>query len=115
MHQVPFIRVENLSRKYRGKFLCKLKSMKKSGKIKIPGELKFQSMLDDLYSKEWVVYSKATFKSAEYVIDYLGRYTHRIAISNHRLISIRDGVVSFRYKDYRDGNKQQIMSLEVMA
>ena len=65
-----------------------------------------------LYSKAWVVYAKKPFGGPEQVIEYLGRYTHKVAISNHRITAITDGKVSFRYKDYADGNKQKTMTLE---
>jgi hypothetical protein len=59
-----------------------------------------------------VVYAKAPFAGPEQVIEYLGRYTHRVAISNHRIVSVKDGKVTFRYKDYRDGNSQKLMTLD---
>lgn len=65
-----------------------------------------------LYTKSWVVYAKQPFGGPEQVIEYLGRYTHKVAISNHRIISIEDGKVSFRYKDYADNGKQKTMTLE---
>jgi hypothetical protein len=65
-----------------------------------------------LYSKSWIVYAKQPFGGPEQVIGYLGRYTHKVAISNHRIVSINDDVVSFRYKDYADGSKQKLMTLE---
>jgi hypothetical protein len=61
---------------------------------------------------EWVVYSKPPFKDAETLIDYLGRYTHRIAIGNHRILKMEDGQVFFSWRDYADGNKKKIMKLE---
>lgn len=65
-----------------------------------------------LYNKEWVVYAKPPFAGPEQVIEYLGRYTHKVAISNHRIKNIGDGKVTFSYKDYADGNKQKQMTLE---
>jgi hypothetical protein len=59
-----------------------------------------------------VSYSKPPFKKTQDVIDYLGRYTHRIAISNHRLIKLEDDKVKFRWRDYADNNKSKIMTLE---
>jgi hypothetical protein len=59
-----------------------------------------------------VVYSKPPFGGPDQVLDYLGRYTHRVAISNDRLIRLEDGKVTFRWKDYRQGNKQKLMTLE---
>jgi hypothetical protein len=65
-----------------------------------------------LYNKNWVVYAKDPFGGPKQVIEYLGRYSHKIAISNHRIKNIEDGKVSFMYKDYADENKQKIMTLE---
>jgi hypothetical protein len=62
--------------------------------------------------KEWVVYAKAPFAGPKQVLDYVGRYTHRVAISNNRLLGIEDGTVTFRWKDYRDDNVQKTMTLE---
>jgi hypothetical protein len=65
-----------------------------------------------LYDKNWVIYAKQPFKSPEAVVEYLGRYSHKIAISNHRLRSISDGKVSFSYKDYAHGFVNKVMTLE---
>ena len=61
---------------------------------------------------EWVVYAKRPFGGPEQVLDYLGRYTHRVAISNHRLIDAEDGKVSFHWKDYRHHDRQKVMVLD---
>jgi len=71
----------------------------------------FRRYLDPLREKEWVVYAKAPFAGPEQVLDYVGRYTHRVAISNNRLLDIDDGHVTFRWKDYRDDNTQKTMTL----
>jgi hypothetical protein len=70
------------------------------------------SLRETLYSKSWIVYAKQPFGGPQQVIEYLGRYTHKVAISNHRILSIENDKVSFRYKDYADGGKQKIMTLE---
>lgn len=70
------------------------------------------SLRETLYSKSWIVYAKAPFGGPAQVIEYLGRYTHKVAISNHRIVSTDEGTVSFRYKDYTDGSKQKTMTLE---
>jgi hypothetical protein len=72
----------------------------------------FRRYLDPLREKEWVVYAKAPFAGPEQVLDYVGRYTHRVAISNNRLLDIDDGTVTFRWKDYRDDNAQKTMTLK---
>lgn len=71
-----------------------------------------QSLRESLYSKSWIVYAKQPFGGPQQVIEYLGRYTHKVAISNHRMVSVENDKVSFTYKDYADGSKQKIMALE---
>lgn len=93
-----FIPVKVLSRKFRGKFLFFLKQ----------AGLSFDAAL---YRKEWVVYCKPPFKNASKVIEYLGRYTHRVAISNHRILELKDGMVTFSWRDYRDNNKKKTMTV----
>lgn len=113
-----FIPVKVLSRKFRGKFLFYLKKAYYSNNIKFIGDNEelnekqiFQCFIDRLYLKEWVVYCKPPFKSAEYVLEYLGRYTHRVAISNNRIVSLRNGHVTFKWRDYRDNNKLKYMTV----
>ena len=93
--------VENLSRVFRGKFLSALQQQV------LPQERTF---VRELYKTNWVVYAKEPFAGPDQVIEYLGRYTHKTAISNHRLVSIDETGVQFRYRDYRD-NKQKQMRL----
>jgi len=71
----------------------------------------FHHYLHPLRQAEWVVYAKPPFAGPQQVLDYVGRYTHRVAISNHRLLDIEDGHVKFRYKDYRHDNQQKTMTL----
>lgn len=92
--------VENLSIVFRGKFLSSLQQV-------LPQERTF---VRELYKTNWVVYAKEPFSGPDQVIEYLGRYTHKTAISNHRLVSIDETGVRFRYRDYRD-NKQKQMRL----
>jgi predicted Zn-ribbon and HTH transcriptional regulator len=114
-----FIPVRVLSRVFRGKFLEQLKKAYHGGQLKCIGRAKelenrenFQSLLNDLYNKEWIVYAKRPFGGPEQVLNYLGRYTHRVAIANHRLVGMADGKVSFRWRDYRDHDREKIMTLE---
>lgn len=88
-----FLPVKVLSRKFRGKFLSFLKQ------TELPAS-------PSLHQKEWVVYCKPPFKNASKVIEYLGRYTHRVAISNNRILALKDGKVTFSWRDYRDGKKK---------
>jgi len=109
-----FLPFRVLSRKFRGKFLHYLKKEK----LKFFGEQGYLSdpmhllnLLTVCHQKEWVVYCKPPFKSANCVVDYLGRYTHRVAISNNRIIDVSGGNVSFRWRDYRDGNAWKDMAI----
>jgi hypothetical protein len=93
-------RVENLSGVFRGKFIHGLQKLHPQDK----------PFIRELYKTNWVVYAKEPFGGPDQVVEYLGRYTHKTAISNHRLTSIDDQNVRFKYKDYRD-NKQKQMTL----
>lgn len=111
--------VRVVSRLFRGKFMDALKKYYKSGKLSFsgsslkfqhPGE--FQKLVDLLYAKEWIPHIKETFKGAKNVIEYLGRYTHRIAISNARIVSISDEGITFNVKNYRKKGETTQMTLE---
>mgnify|MGYP000294537324 CR=1 FL=1 len=113
-----FIPVKVISRKFRGKFLYLLKQAFNNRELtffndatKLSSKDTFLAFLDNLYSKEWVVFSKKPFKSPAHVVKYLGRYTHRVAISNSRIKSFDGKKVSFAWKDYKDGNKSKVMTL----
>jgi hypothetical protein len=114
-----FIPVRVLSALFRGKFLDYLKRSFASGELIFPGGIHhlkdpgtFEIFRGQFYHKKWVVYCKPPFDGAEGVLQYLGRYTHRIAISNNRILKIQDGDVSFRWRDYADGDKQKTMTLK---
>jgi hypothetical protein len=113
-----FVPVKVLSRVFRGKFIELLKEAYQSGQLELHGMLTslrestaFESLLNASVKKNWVVYAKRPFGGPEQVLKYLARYTHRVAISNHRLVELRDGQVSFRYKDYADGQQSKVMTL----
>lgn len=113
-----FIPVKVLSRKFRGKFLYYLKQAYQEGKLEFHGSIKnmakeqeFQAGLRQWYGMEWVVYCKEPFKNAECVVEYLGRYTHRIAISNNRIVKFENGQVTFKWRDYRDKKKEKLMTV----
>jgi len=72
----------------------------------------FRSYLDPARRVNWVVYAKPPFAGAEQVLEYVGRYTHRVAIANNRIVDIEDGKVRFRWKDYRNENRQKVMTLD---
>ena len=112
--------VKMLSKVFQGKFLSSLETIYDEGGLKLEGQIKhlkdrsrFKTLLVETTKKPWVVYSKTPFSGAEQVVNYLGRYTHRIAISNHRLIKMENGKVHFRYRDYKDDNKKKVMALNV--
>ena len=100
--------VRAMSIVYRAIFLKRIKKLAKKEAIE-PDKL--QELVDVLFNKPWVVYCKRPFKGVENVIEYLGRYSHKIAISNHRIKSIKEGKVAFSYKNYRH-NKMGIITLE---
>jgi hypothetical protein len=113
-----FLPVEALSQVFRGKFVQALRTLFRRGKLVFAGALKlldnarsFSRFLHSLHTRDWVVYAKKPFGGPEHVLHYLGRYTHRVAISNHRLLSFQDGRVTFRWRDYAHGNKKRKMTL----
>jgi hypothetical protein len=115
-----FLPIGVLSRVFRGKFLAGLKAAFREGKLQFHGSLTslatprvFASWLRILFRHEWCVYSKRPFRGAEHALRYLSAYTHRVAISNHRLVSLADGNVSFRWRDSAHGNKKRLMTLPV--
>lgn len=115
-----FLPVKVLSRVFRGKFVAGLRELHARQKLRFYGGLvslenpnAFGALLRSLFRADWVVYSKRPFGGPEHVLQYLGRYTHRIAISNHRLVSLADGRVTFRWRDSAHKNKQRRMTLGV--
>jgi len=111
--------VKALSIVFRAKFIEYLEQAFDKGDLHFPGnttsygtQAGFRHLIRKLWSKRWVVYSKRPFAGPEQVLDYLGRYTHRVAISNHRIIALKDGVVTFFYRDRRDNDTKKIMSLD---
>jgi ribosomal protein S27AE len=87
------------------------------GRLKVPphtpvGKHAIRQWREERYQQNWVVYAKAPFRTPATVVEYLGRYTHKVAISNHRIIAIDEQQVTFRYKDYRQKGQQKIMKLE---
>ena len=113
-----FLPVKVLSRRFRKLFLRHLQQTYTAGKLRFHGELQelseskgFANYLTPLKDIEWVVYAKAPFGGPDRVLDYLGRYTHRVAISNNRLQELKDGQVSFTYKDYKHEQRHKVMTL----
>jgi hypothetical protein len=113
-----FLPVKVLSRVFRGKYRALLQKAFQRGELEFFGELQpladadaFRRYLDAATQREWVVYAKRPFREAACVLKYLARYTHRVAISNHRVLSYLDGKVTFRYKDYAHQSQQRTMTL----
>jgi hypothetical protein len=114
-----FIPVRVMSALFRGKFLDYLKKNFEDEDLIFPGGIghlkdprAFEVFRRRFYHKKWVVYCKPPFDGAEGVLQYLGRYTHRIAISNNRILTLQNGEVVFHWRDYADGNKQKTMTLK---
>jgi putative transposase/transposase-like zinc-binding protein len=115
-----FLPKEVLREVFRGKFVDALEQAFQNGQLRFEGDLKllaqpkiFAAWLRPLFRQDWVVYLKPPFGGPAYVLHYLGRYTHRVAISNHRLVSLTDGQVTFRWRDSAHHNEQKLLSLSL--
>jgi hypothetical protein len=115
-----FLPIHVLRRVFRGKFVAGIKSAFQHNQLHFSGDLArllqpkiFASWLRPLFRKDWVVYCKPPFGGPEYVLHYLGRYTHRVTISNHRLVSCADQKVTFRWRDSAHNNQQKLMTLSL--
>ncbi len=113
-----FLPVHALSRLFRGKFVAGLKQLFAQSELQFHGSQQyltapgcFPSFLRQLFRQDWVVYAKPPFGGAEHVLNYLARYTHRVAISNHRLVAFESDRVSFRWRDYAHGGKKKVMTI----
>lgn len=116
-----FLPVGVLSPVFRGKFLALTRQAFERGELAFQGKLAhlndpdhFRAHLQPAYSARWVVYAKPPFGGPQQVLKYLARYTHRVAISNQRLLSLSDGRVRFRYKDYARGSRHRVMELDAV-
>src|ERR1700731_3266901 len=113
-----FLSINVLRRVFRGKFVAALRQAFHDHQLIFHGNLTlldqpktFAAWLRPLFRKDWVVYSKPPFGGPEYVLQYLGRYTHRVAISNHRLVSFTERKVTFRWRDSAHNNEQKLMTI----
>jgi hypothetical protein len=113
-----FLPVRVLGKLFRGKFLAGLRAAYDAGELTLSGSASrfadpnvFHQLVSDLYRRPWVVYAQPPFGGPEHVFRYLGRYSHRVAIANSRLVAIDDGHVSFTWKDYADGSQVKVMRL----
>lgn len=116
-----FLPVRVLSRRFRGKLLALLQEAFDDGRLSFHGKMRafadlpaFRRLMAQARSTEWVVYAKPPFGGPDQVLRYLARYTHRIAISNRRLLSLEDGTVAFRYKDYAHGRRLRTLRLDAV-
>jgi putative transposase/transposase-like zinc-binding protein len=115
-----FLPVRVLGTVFRGKFVAGLKRAFAQGRLGFHGQLRFladpkifRGWLRQLFRQDWVVYAKRPFGGPEHALRYLGGYTHRVAISNHRLVAFADGKVTFRWRDSAHKNKKRLMTLPV--
>ena len=106
---------------FRGKFLAFLNAAFRKHKLRFWGSIErlnepteFNRLIGQLRSRNWVVYARRPFSGPEHVIQYLARYTHRVAISNGRLTSLQNGQVTFRWRDSSDGNRQKLMTIDAV-
>ena len=112
-----FLPVRVLSRVFRGKFLAGLRAAYADGRLHLRGRCpggvarEFERRVSASLRTDWVVYAKPPFGGPEVVLKYLARYTHRVAISDSRLLDLEDGIVRFRYKDYAHGQSKRVMAL----
>ena len=125
-HWIPcrphfFLPVRVLSRRFRRLYLAGLEQLYAQGHLTLTGRCRalaepqpWQRFLATLRDKEWVVYAKEPLQDPQHVLKYLARYTHRIAISNHRLVTLEDGQVTFRYKDYQHGHRLRTLTLDAV-
>ena len=107
--------VKAMSKVFRGKLIEGLKKAYYANKLKLDKEFGdkryFESFIDNVVKRKWVVYNKSQFNSSQKIVEYMSRYTHRTAISNSRILSIQNNTIRFKYKDYKDNNKIKIMKL----
>jgi hypothetical protein len=115
-----FLSIKVLRRVFRGKFVAALQQAFREGQLVFHGDLTllaqpkiFAAWLRPLFRKDWVVYSKPPFGGPQYVLQYLGRYTHRVAISNHRLVAFAEDKVTFRWRDSAHQNEQKLLTLSL--
>src|SRR4029453_7433788 len=114
-----FLPIPVLRKLFRGKLIAGLREAFRHGRLAFPGSLAplttsvaFRAFLRSLYRQSWVVYAKPPFGSPAHVLHYLARYTHRVAISNHRLVDVTSDTVAFRWKDYRHGSQIRTLTLD---
>ena len=107
-----------LAASFRGRFIRRLESLRRRGKLRFTGpcaplaeEAAWGELMTRLHQTKWIVYPKPTARNPEQALDYLARYTHRVAISDHRILEVADGSVTFAWRDRADGNTEKAMTL----
>jgi hypothetical protein len=116
-----FLPVRVLSRRFRRLYLAGLEHLYGQGQLALAGRCQalaeptpWRRLLAALRDQEWVVYAKEPLANPQHVLKYLARYTHRVAISNHRLVALEDGQITFRYKDYAHGHRLRTLTLDAV-
>jgi hypothetical protein len=111
-------KVQSLAKEFQKRYLSKLEKMYRKRQLSFNGRLaeykdenQFQKLLTALWNKQWITYAKQPFGGPEQVLEYLGRYTHRVAITNNRIIAIDNDLVRFKYRDRSDDNKEKELTL----
>jgi hypothetical protein len=103
--------VKVMAKLFRGIYVSKFRALYQAKKLKIPNQQNVDQLLDTLMRKNWVVYAKKPFAGPEKLLNYLGKYTHKIAISNYRILACDENSVTFKWRDYSDKNKIKVMTL----
>jgi hypothetical protein len=106
---------------FQARFIGRLESLRKRGKLRYDGEaaalvadVAWDALIRRLWQSKWIVYPKATARNPEQALDYLGRYTHRVAISDHRILNVQDGQVTFAWRDRADDNRPKTLTIPVV-
>jgi hypothetical protein len=105
-----------MSKVFRGKLIEGIKKAYYKNQLTLDKDFKqvgfFENFIDHLVNRKWVIYSKSQFSTSSKIVEYMSRYTHRVALSNSRIISVENNIVRFRYKDYKDNSKIKTMKLD---
>ena len=111
-----FLPVKWISKVFKELFLAALEKAYQNGKLLLTGEIEylkdpaeFEKLIEKAQALKWMVYAKRPFAGPSQVVEYIGRYTHRVAISNRRILKLENGMVDFEWKDYKDGSKIKVM------
>jgi hypothetical protein len=97
---------------FRARFIRRLEALHRCDKLRVDGDpAAWDALIQRLWQSKWIVYPKATARNPEQALDYLGRYTHRVAISDHRILAVKDGQVTFSWRDRADGNSEKTMTI----